>query len=408
MSPTVRQIIIASRSGWLNSQLIFVGVVLVATVWWLRDSLPSAKKPLASYADTVVKACQNEPYRPSCYDREIPKLVDVLSLEEGFAVTRIVQEKDASYQYCHVLGHALSARETRQNPDKWKEVLGRCPSGLCSNGCLHGGLQERFRGQTPTGEELEAVIVELATLCEKRPGFNPTGLEQASCYHALGHLLMYLTDGDVEQATAFCEQVANKADGRDFRHLCYDGNFMQIFQPLEPEDFVLVQGITPAKDKLASFCRNFSADKREACWRESWPLYRNEVTTPAGLVSFCNQAGSPAAQTRCFSGMFYVLTSQFNFDEEQIISFCTALPKDRQGQCFANAASRFIETDYRNIDRAVALCQRAQAYGQHEACYQELVLYSTYNFQAESDEFFSLCRRLPKPWQNQCLKKSEQ
>ena len=100
---------------------------------------------LDKYATGIVKKCSSASYKPTCYEKEVPMLMDSISMEEAFQVTRIIQDLDKSYQYCHVLGHELSARETAKDPGKWKDIIPRCPSGLCSNGCIHGAFQERFR-----------------------------------------------------------------------------------------------------------------------------------------------------------------------------------------------------------------------------------------------------------------------
>jgi hypothetical protein len=57
----------------------------------------------------IVSACADVAYKPSCYDKEIPKFLGKFSMEEVFAITKKVQTRDASYSYCHVLGHAVSA-----------------------------------------------------------------------------------------------------------------------------------------------------------------------------------------------------------------------------------------------------------------------------------------------------------
>src|SRR3989344_9661052 len=62
------------------------------------------------YADKIIKECADSTYRPGCYDKQIPKLMDYISMEDAFEVTAIVQNKDSSYPYCHVLAHELSAR----------------------------------------------------------------------------------------------------------------------------------------------------------------------------------------------------------------------------------------------------------------------------------------------------------
>ena len=82
----------------------------------LSFSAPSsiaAQSPEAA-AETIIT---QESYAPS-QDKEILKLMDEgYSMEQAFAVTQVVQEKDPSYQYCHVLGHYLAAKETQKDPE---------------------------------------------------------------------------------------------------------------------------------------------------------------------------------------------------------------------------------------------------------------------------------------------------
>ena len=364
-----------------------------------------SKSQLIKYAQEVLAKCSNTKYKPGCYDEEVPKLMDFISMEDAFKVTQLIQDEDKNYPYCHVLGHKLSAREIQKDPSKWKDVVSRCPSGLCSNGCIHGGFQERFRAENFTMEEIQNLKPDLVDLCEERGNFHPTGLEQASCYHALGHLTMYLTSADIKRATNLCQEVSLKKDGRDFSHLCFDGAFMQIYQPLEPEDFALIQGKEVKKDTVESFCSSFQGQKKGSCLSESWPLFGAEVQKPQGLVEFCSKEDS-AEQDRCFEGMLYVLTAQFNFDSQKILQFCLGLPQQRQARCFADSASRMIETDYRNVKNAVELCSNSQSDVNSNTCFAELLKYSTYNFHAGSDEFLKLCHGLPDEWKIKCLSKS--
>lgn len=355
------------------------------------------------YARDVLATCAKSPYPPACYDVEIPKLMDRgLSMEDAFAVTTVLQNRVNDYFYCHVLGHNISAKETAKDPSAWTEVVARCPTGMCSNGCLHGAAQERFREEALSPAEIEALLPELSTICESGENRTFTGLEQASCYHSLGHLSMYISAADISVATNVCDRVAKKATG-DYTQTCYEGAYMQIFQPLEPEDFALVAHI-PAKtiDEAYEFCEGYEGERRSACHRESWPLYRTTLAEPAGLEHFCNLVPDARAEQRCYNAMFYVLTAQFNFDTERIETLCTGLPQKRMAQCFANSAARLMETDYRLIPDAVALCEVADTHGEGARCYDELLFYSRFNFHKGTDSFNTLCTALPEPWRTKC------
>ncbi len=387
--------------------LLGILVVAVGAALWYYGLEQSSV--LVSKADAVVKLCASASDHPTCYNKEIPKLMDQgLSMEDAFAVSALVQREDPSFVYCHVLGHELAEKETAKDPSKWLEVVHRVPSGICSNGGIHGAFQERFR----TDAMPEAKITELEPMlrgaCEPTADWHPTSMERATCEHALGHLTMYITSANINRSLALCGSVALSSDGRDFRHLCYDGAFMQIYQPLEPEDFDLIRGKEVTLKTRESFCSRFSGQEHASCITESWPLYRLAVQTPSGLLDFCKPlSGDKAEYSRCFNGIFYVNAAMLNFDAERIAALCGGLPAAQKGQCYANSASRFIETDWRNIGRSVALCSVAAAAGVGETCYQELITYSTYNFHPGSPEALNLCDELPSSYKEECLAKQK-
>lgn len=395
--------------AWIqrNTRVVIVCIfaLIVGAGLWYESYRPSFSNAAHdSLAREIIATCKDAPYPPKCYDEEVPKLMDRgLSMEDAFAVTRIIQNTVPNYYYCHVLGHKLSEKETAKDPSKWTSVIARCPVGQCSNGCLHGAAQERFRNDTLTPEQIESVIHELAQTCEPSAERAFTGLEKASCYHSLGHLTMYITGADSTAATGVCDRIARKGK-EDYTQLCYEGAYMQIFQPLEPEDFALVRDIPATTTALAqAFCNRYEGERRAACNRESWPLYRETLSTAEGLSRFCALTPGEAYEGRCYSAMFYVLTAMTNFDDEKVVSLCEGLSDRRKAQCYANAASRYLETDYRLIDKAVGLCKKATESGVGEACYRELVFYSSYNFHKGSEAFSHLCASLPDSWKEMCL-----
>ncbi len=404
----------STRNGWIIILVLLIFVILESftllqigfkDLFTYNQVKNTSSLILEKFAADVVIECAGSNYRPTCYNKAIPKLMEKISMEDAFKITSIVQEKDSSFPYCHVLAHELSAVEVQKDPSKWKDVVSRCPSGTCSNGCIHGGFQERFRAEFFTDEEIVKLKPELTDLCEARTNWNPTGMEQASCYHALGHLTMYITNADIKKSLVLCNEFSIKPDGRDYKHLCYDGAFMQIFQPLEPEDFSLIEGKEIKKDELARFCKQFNGEQFGSCWSEGWPLFRTELMQPEGLVSYCSKTIASGVG-RCYDALVHVMSTQFDMDSNRILSYCPGLPGDRKGRCFANAASRMIEVDYRNIAKAVNLCTSALPYDKNNQCFNELLKYSSYNYHAGSLEFVNVCNALPNPWKSQCLSKS--
>lgn len=377
---------------------VFIGTG--AAVWVTN---PSANDPLEAYAKQVIKKCAKTPSPTSCYDTEIPKLMDRgVTMEQAFQVTALIQNKTQGYFYCHVLGHNLAGKETAKDPTKWTEVIGECPAGQCSNGCIHGAAQERFKAESLTPPQVQSVLPELSDICFGTAR-NFTGLERNSCTHTLGHLAMYLTKGDVTAATGICDTIATH-DGEDHTIACYEGVFMMVFQPLEPEDFGLVRDYAPTtRISAQKYCDSFSGERQGACLRQAWPLYENGLFTPLGLQAFCSLSPVQHQQDRCYSAQFYNLTAQYQFDVQRVSSVCAALPAQLMKQCFSMSATRFVDTDYRLAPRSAELCGIAESKGVGDACYQQLLFFSTYNYHSGSPEFTAFCEYLPGKWKEKCL-----
>jgi hypothetical protein len=178
---------------------------------------------------------------------------------------------------------------------------------------------------------------------------------------------------------------------------------MQIFQPLEPEDFDLVKGKQPTRESVVAFCSGFSGLRRGSCWSESWPLFREDIKKTGGVDKFCAFNTDKQQLDRCYNAIFYVMTPQLEFDLVQIEDFCQGVTDAYRGQCFANAASRMIETDSRLASTSVGLCNSASKFGLGDQCWSELLTYSTYNFHRGSKEFLNLCNQLPGEWKDRCL-----
>ncbi len=392
-----------------RKQVILLALVVVSVVAGSFLAWKQSRDAAGSYTELarkIVAACANSDYHPSCYDEEIPKLMDRgFSMEDAFEVTRAVQQMDNSYQYCHVLGHYLSAKETAKDPSKWKDVVARAPLGVCSNGAVHGAFQERFRVESLEGSSIEEIEPELRGVCEPREGWQPTLMGQATCTHAMGHLTMYVTGADIDASLELCDRLLPSNPKDTVRQLCYDGAFMQIYQPLEPEDIALIQGKEVAtREASVQFCNRFTGAPRGSCISESWPLYRNELDDPGTLPIICDRASFDDWQhERCMNGVFYVAMAQSNLSVEWAAGFCSEMTEEYRGMCFGNSASRLIETDSRNVERALLLCQQATDSGASEPCFDELLKYSGYTFAIGSPEFYALCNGLPEPWQGKCL-----
>jgi hypothetical protein len=321
-------------------------------------------------------------------------------MEDTFSVTRIVQNADSDFPYCHVLGHKLASIETKKEPSKWREVVARCPSGVCSNGCVHGAFQEKYKDDVLTGQSFTDAKKEFENVCEENQNFKITGLTQGSCYHALGHLLMYITNADINSAVSTCDEIAKKKDGRDFSGLCYDGAFMQIFQPLDTDDKSLIKNIAPSAANAYSFCQKFSGEARTSCWTESWPLFLTQITKGKGLIDFCSRLDT-RGKNECYTDLLYIMPIQFRFNMNAINIYCNEFPQPLQSKCFSMTASRILEIDSRNVKRTVDYCSSLNGVNR-TVCLDKIVSDAKFDFDTKSPEYGQICTLLSEPWKTKC------
>jgi hypothetical protein len=379
---------------------ICLGFLIIFTftnLYWISTPPSKTKR----YADRIIEFCESKNNKSTCYDTEIPTLMESpanLSMEESFEIVNIIQNK-TNYQFCHVIGHKLASIETSKNPNDWKSIIARCPTRICSNGCLHGTFQEKFRQEHLSSQEIETIKPELLTICRQRPEWQPTNLMQGSCYHALGHLTMYITNADVSKALSLCSELAFSETNQDYRKICYDGVFMQIFQPLEPDDYELIKNVSPNRSSVEDFCRQFPNESFTSCWTESWPLFKEEVSNAKGATQFCSKL-TGEGQVRCLNNIFYLSPIQLKFDIESILNYCNSFPQNLKEACFSQSGLRFIQSETGLIDNAIKFCRKSMQLDPPESCFKTIAANARHSF--KNSELESFCRKLPQHWHSIC------
>ncbi len=386
----------------INIFLLILCLLLVAAIILKKES------PLA---DRIYEFCKNTQFTPSCYDEEIPRLMDEptnLSMEDAFAVTRLIQQKDPKYAYCHVLGHKLSFKETSKDLSKWKDVVARCPTTMCNNGCQHGALTRRFNSEILTDALIKEIRPDLSDVCEPRGKWNPVEVEQSMCYHALGHLAMFVTNANITKSVDLCQTIGSKPDGRNYVQTCTEGTLMTVYQPLEAEDRALVKDIAPTAQSMPQFCSRFTGETFHACRRESWPLFREQIHTPDGLVKFCSYTTDVSEQKKCYATALNIIAVILVMDDEQkvekIADFCRKLHGKTRDLCFASSARRLIQVDPKLVSQALGICKLAEEDGLESSCYNELIRFSTITYHEGSKEITAYCKKFPAQWVDQCLR----
>lgn len=363
-----------------------------------------AEAEIGIAAQEVIDECASAREKSLCYERVIPRYMDDrFTMEQAFEITKEVQRLDPSFTYCHVLAHNISAKETAKDPSKWKDVVARASYGLCGNGGSHGAFQERYRDESMPNASVDEILRIISDVCEPRETWKATPAQIANCVHGVGHLAMYVTNGDVEKSNALCTAFAAQMPRNDYVRTCYEGVFMQVFQPIEPEDKALVEDIVPEPSEAQVYCNTFSGQVRAICIRESWILNPDPLVEPSKFEAHCAGIADGKERAYCYEGIIMgVYSRSFNFDETSMIGLCRQLRSELQSLCVETVAYRLIQTDWRNMERAVRVCAEAGS-GNESKCFQKLQSYVDTMFAADDPMREKMCELMPKQYSAECI-----
>ena len=272
---------------------------------------------------------------------------------------------------------------------------------------------ERFKANINdylTDEQIEQIKPDLKDVCEPRESWNPREVERSMCYHALGHLHMYITNGDLSRSSELCKDVGTKSDGRNYVQTCTEGVFMTIYQPLGPEDIALVKNITPKPEKMFEFCAKYKNDEMSfhACHKEAWAIFRQELYIPEGYIKFCTYTDDLHWQDSCFRSVMNPLTDEKIINDNNIqwlYNFCNQLPDFSKNICIYASVQRLMQVDPKLSTKALEVCKGARALGEkgQNSCFMAMVDFSRLGYHRGSSEFTQYCALMPEEWENKCL-----
>jgi hypothetical protein len=352
-------------------------------------------------AQKYVDACASAADRAACYEQLIPELYPERSVSQVFDVIREVRTIDKSYQFCHVAAHKLGQRVVAEDPQRWSEAIALNPAdGLCSNGFVHGVTGGRFRSEVLSPETIEAYIGDFTDACAPRNSWNPSDLDRAICYHGMGHLYDFITNADIKEALTLCSRTAPE----EYQRVCIEGVFMQIFQPLEPDDYALIEQmkVRPDKDTVRAYCAAYKQPAYVgACLRESWPYVKEDIKDGTGVEAFCS--GHPDAQRteECYQTVSSLVGRLSLGSLEDIATACNTFPEERRGMCFSYSAEVVLQENRMEAPEAVALCEKAEG-APRSMCLDQLLSRTNFIFGNNTAQIQRFCKALPEPWSGTC------
>lgn len=390
----------------MRTTLFFAAAILTLFAVGAIFFLSKAHRPTL-IAAAIVARCVGADYRPTCYESEVPQLLNKgFSFEEAFSVAIAIQLLDRSAEYCHNIGHRLGATEVAKDPALWKEVARRAPLGKCLNGGMHGAFQERFKEESLTSEQLPAFVAEMKGFCNPHVDFPSSAIDLAMCAHGLGHLFVFVADGEVGEALPLCTAIEFESSpdvsSSSLEMSCYDGLFMQLFEPHEPEDHALIAGKEQTASTVEAFCNSFTGLAKSACMARSVSLFAKEY--PGSFKGLdCAELDDVRQKNACRSTQLRLFARDTFLDVEAADVYCALEEPGRRGWCYAAAGSYAFMAGY-DYDAPFAFCGHAGSDEVVGQCYRTLAEIIPFMFRTNQRERESLCRRLAEPYDEMCLR----
>lgn len=372
-------------------------VLVVGTGTMVRSDAMSA---VAS--GIVTKCVGSGPDHAVCYESEVPALYPQFSVPQLFDIIRSIRLGDPSYQFCHVLAHKVGERVVAEDPSAWIDAIPlNPPDGLCSNGFIHGVVGGRFRAEVLDDATIEAFLEDFKAACEPREEWRPSDLDRAICYHGLGHLYDFITNADIPKALSLCERTAPS----DFRRVCVQGVFMQIYQPLEPDDYLLIEQmpVKPTKETVQQYCATFKEPLYVgSCLSESWPYAREELLDGTGVQSFCAGQPSERETEQCYITAASIVGRMSLSNAEQITRACSGFPIAERATCYTYSAQAVLEENLNDASKAVAVCLSAGG-TTADQCIETLVDHALFTFGGRTTVHAEFCSSVPAKFRDRCF-----
>lgn len=379
--------------------ILYIGLPLVLVLLVVL-TIAVPRSSLTDIARRIEANCAAQKDHTPCYETEVPALYPKYSVAEVFDVVRQIRAQDSSYQFCHVLAHKVGERVVAEDPNKWVDAIPQNPpDGYCSNGFIHGVIGGRFRSEVLDETTVQKFLPDFKRACEPHDGWNPSDLDKAVCYHGMGHLYDFITNADVPRALDLCQQTVPD----QFRRVCVEGVFMQIYQPLEPDDYALIaqMKIKPTKTTVRQFCAAFkSPEYVGACLRESWPMH-DGMTDGTGIAEFCSGQPNAELEGHCYQSAFSIVGRLLLAKPDDAAHACSVVPSERQGFCYSVVADTILEEDRLAASNAITFCKRPGG-AITDSCLAYLMQTAQFNFGSNAKEYTGFCAALPDSLRAQC------
>ncbi len=217
-------------------------------------------------------------------------------------LTKLTIKNKAVLRSCHALAHELGDNAYYRYHNIADAMIYN--DDICGSGYTHGVIESYFENFKNTEEALKTVCL----------GYTE-GLKLSSCYHGVGHGLMFNSDDDLPKSIKYCDKYLNMSA----KIPCAEGVFME----------------------------NFNTDQK---------IHYSKYLDESNPFSICNSQTKPYFKGTCyFYAPLYYLNSHITKYKEAF-SWCNSAESSYKSWCIKGVASRMTKENMQNIKYAENIC----------------------------------------------------
>lgn len=243
---------------------------------------------------------------------------------------------------CHDVLHEIG-RTAFQKYESFK-TSAKFQSDFCNSGYIHGVFESYFKStDTP--------LAEITDQCNKYASVGGRQFDLWQCQHGVGHGLMYLTGGDLDESLTLCEKgFKNKVS----QNSCKNGVYMEIFNL---EVLAKEQNFVDPEDPFHT-CATRDTAKADCYLYIPTYLSQTKEMNFAAIFKECEKA-EPGYKDSCIRGIGSEAMKRNVDDPKKIFSLCEkAGSLKNQWVCIAGAVGMYMNQTG-SYEAGKSLCERA-------------------------------------------------
>jgi len=188
---------------------------------------------------------------------------------------------------CHAIAHELGHEAVEIASGRARRAL-RQGTEVCGGGFIHGVIETVLGSSTDPGRDLLRV-------CAPR--------NAGSCFHGVGHGLMFATGMDVSASLDLCD----RSPSRELSARCGEGVFMQLFSSdLSAQHVAGESSLDISHDPAATQarCRQTRRAYAPNCWFYAPTVYLTVHPDDfSGALEWCRESGTYLGRQLCARGV---------------------------------------------------------------------------------------------------------